>query len=61
MKKDFTNEEAYPDYFVKIEPVQSLIPKPYGYYQDAPRYDADETVRQPKAAKHLSQTASLPR
>ena len=42
MKKDFTNEEAYPDYFVKLNRFNPLFPKPYGYYQDAPRYDADE-------------------
>lgn len=42
MKKDFTNEEAYPDYFVKLNRFNPLFPKPYSYYQDAPRYDADE-------------------
>ena len=42
MKKDFKNEEAYPDYFVKWNRFNPLFPKPYGYYQDAPRYDADE-------------------
>ena len=26
-KKDFTNEEAYPDYFCQVEPIQSLIPE----------------------------------
>ncbi|MCD8317452.1 MAG: hypothetical protein LUC45_00690 [Paraprevotella sp.] len=42
MRKDFTNEEPIPDYFVKLNRFNPLFPQPYNYYQDAPRYDDDE-------------------
>lgn len=34
-KKDFTNEEAFPDYFVKLNRFYPVFPKPYNYYQNA--------------------------
>ncbi len=42
MKKDFTNEESYPDYFVSLNRFYPLFPKPYSFYRDASRDDADE-------------------
>ena len=41
-RKGFTDEEAYPDYFVKLDRFYPLFTKPYSFYQDAPRYDVDE-------------------
>ena len=41
-QKDFTDEEAVPDYFVKLNHFYPLFPKPYSYYQDAERNVADE-------------------
>lgn len=32
-RKDYTNEEAYPDYFVKLNRFHPIFPKPYTYYQ----------------------------
>lgn len=32
-KKDYTNEEAIPDYFVKLNRFNPIFPKPYNYYQ----------------------------
>lgn len=34
-QKDFTDETAVPDYFVKLNHFYPLFPKPYTYYQDA--------------------------
>lgn len=34
-KKDYTNEEAVPDYFVKLNRFNPVFPKPYSYYQHA--------------------------
>ena len=44
MTKDYTDEEAYPDYFVSLLRNNPLFPKPYSYYHDAPCYDTDETT-----------------
>ena len=35
--KDFTDEEAYPDYYVKLNRFFPLFTKPYNYYHDIPR------------------------
>lgn len=44
MTKDYTDEEAYPDYFVSLLRNNPLFPKAYSYYHDAPCYDTDESV-----------------
>lgn len=35
MTKNFLNEEAYPDYYVKLDLFYPVFAKPYNYYQDA--------------------------
>ena len=34
-KRGFMDEEAYPEYYVKLDPFFPVFPKPYGFYQDA--------------------------
>ncbi len=38
-QKDFTDEEAWPDYYVKMDLFYPHFAKPYNYYQDATRKD----------------------
>lgn len=42
MKKGYYDEEAYPDYYVKLNRFNPIFTQPYSYYQDAPRYGEDE-------------------
>ncbi len=35
----FTDEEAWPDYYVKLDHFHPRFPKPYNYYQDMPAKD----------------------
>ena len=46
-RKDYTNEEAYPDYYVKMNRFSPIFPKPYSFYQDAPRHEGDERFENP--------------
>ena len=42
--KGFMDEEAYPDFYVKLDPFYPVFPKPYSYYHDAAfegPYDTD--------------------
>ena len=34
-KKGFMDEQAYPEFYVKLDPFFPVFPKPYSYYQDA--------------------------
>ena len=34
-RKGFMDEQAYPDFYVKLDPFFPVFPKPYSYYQDA--------------------------
>ena len=34
-KKGFMDEQAYPEFYVKLNPFFPVFPKPYSYYQDA--------------------------
>lgn len=34
-RKGFMDEQAYPEFYVKLDPFFPVFPKPYGYYQDA--------------------------
>ncbi len=34
-RKDFMDEQAYPEFYVKLDPFFPVFPKPYSYYQDA--------------------------
>lgn len=34
-QKDYTNEEAFPEYYVKLNRFYPVFPKPYNYYQQA--------------------------
>lgn len=43
-EKDFRDEEAVPDYFVKLNHFYPLFPKPYGYYQDAAWNEAESAL-----------------
>ncbi len=36
-RKDFTDEEAWPDYYVKLDLFYPHFAKPYNYYQDVPK------------------------
>ena len=38
-RKDFTDEEAWPDYYVKLDLFYPHFAKPYNYYQDVPQKD----------------------
>ncbi len=38
-QKDFTDEEAWPDYYVKLDLFYPHFAKPYNYYQDVPQKD----------------------
>lgn len=38
-QKDFTDEEAWPEYYVKMDLFYPHFAKPYNYYQDTPRKD----------------------
>ena len=49
MKEGYTDEEAYPDYYVKLNRFNPIFTKPYSYYQDAPRYEGDERFDEPGA------------
>lgn len=40
-KKGFTDETAYPDYYVKLDLFYPRYTTPYSFYQDSPRYDID--------------------
>ena len=34
-RKGFMDEQAYPEFYVKLDPFFPVFPKPYSYYQDA--------------------------
>ena len=42
MRKGYTDEEAYPDYYVKLNRFYPRYTKSYDYYQDLPREEGNE-------------------
>lgn len=43
-KKDFMNEEAYPNYYVKLDNFYPMFPKKYSFYEDASPFDLNEVT-----------------
>ena len=55
-RKDFTDEEAWPDYYVKLDLFYPHFAKPYNYYQDVPQKDMPHFEGEDSVVRHLSPT-----
>ena len=44
------DEQAYPEFYVKLDPFFPVFPKPYSYYQDA-AFEENLPCRIPQAGK----------